>query len=117
MLEGAQNQYEISSRLVDENESIEHYIEKLFLSAVMIFFLWFLRGFLHRLQRRKKKSNLDGFFSPQLLIFPDTGVTYNKLLLFSSEMFGFKFLDHFTVNNFQLNFWFFALVQAVLNLP
>lgn len=43
------------------------------------------------------------FFFPQLLIFPDTGVTYNKLLLFSSEMFGFKFLDHFTVNNFQLN--------------
>lgn len=45
----------------------------------------------------------------QLLIFANTDVTYNMLFffLFSGEIFGFKVLDCFTVNNFQLNFWSF----------
>lgn len=60
----------------------------MFLSAVMIFnfffFWWVWVFFPTSVTKRKKKSNLDGInFFPQLLIFPDTGVTYNKLLLFS----------------------------------
>lgn len=117
MLEGAQNQYEISSGLVDKNESIEHYIEKLVLSAVMIFFFGGFWGvFCISYKEGKRSLTLMEFFFPQLLIFPDTGVTYNKLLLFSSEMFGFKFLDHFTVNNFQLNLWSFCTSTGSLKL-
>lgn len=56
MLEGAQNQYEISSGLVDKNESIEHYIEKLVLSAVMIFFfLMVFEGFFASLTKKEKE--------------------------------------------------------------
>lgn len=56
MLEGAQNQYEISSGLVDKNESIEHYIEKLVLSAVMIFFfLVVFEGFFASLTKKEKE--------------------------------------------------------------
>lgn len=117
MLEGAQNQYEISSGLVDKN--LNRLTEYWMLHRKIVplccdflgFFWWGGFGFfLHLLQRRKNVSNLDGmrgFFFPQLLIFPDTDVTYNKLLLFLSKMFGFKVLDYFTVTNFQLNFWSF----------